>query len=52
MLKQETSEVGQAKHDLKSAVFLFNTALFMLPYALSGATAGGKMEEGPARFHA
>ncbi|MEB8291809.1 hypothetical protein [Klebsiella michiganensis] len=42
MLKQETSEVGQAKHDFKPAVFLFNNRSLHAPCALSGAIAGGK----------
>lgn len=52
MLKQETSEVGQAKHDLKPGVFLFNNRTLHAPLRSVGRDRWRKMEVGPARFHA
>lgn len=52
MLKQETSEVGQAKHDFKPAVFLFNNRYLHAPLRSVGRDRWRKMDERPARFHA
>lgn len=52
MLKQEISEVGQAKHDLKPGVFLFNNRTLHAPLRSVGRDRWRKMEVGPARFHA
>ena len=52
MLKQETSEVGQAKHDLKPGVFLFNNRTLHAPLRSVGRDRWRNMEVGPARFHA
>ncbi|WP_265670777.1 hypothetical protein [Klebsiella grimontii] len=52
MLKQETSEVARLNTTSSLPSFFSTTALFMLPCALSGAIVGGKMDEGPPRFHA
>lgn len=52
MLKQETSEVGQAKHDLKPGVFVFNNRTLHAPLRSVGRDRWRKMEVGPAHFHA
>lgn len=52
MLKQQTSEVGQGKHDLKPGVFLFNNRTLHAPLRSVGRDRWRKMEVGPARFHA
>jgi len=52
MLKQEISEVGQAKHDLKPGVFLFNNRTLHAPLRSVGRDRWRNMEVGPARFHA
>ena len=52
MLKQETSEVGQAKHDLKPAAFRFNNRTLHAPLRSVGRDRWRNMEVGPARFHA
>ncbi|EMH9204998.1 TPA: hypothetical protein ACTYTR_004312 [Klebsiella michiganensis] len=52
MLKQEISEVGQAKHDLKPGVFLFKIRTLRAPLRSVGRNRWRNMEVGPARFHA
>lgn len=52
MLKQQTSEVGQAKHDLKPAAFRFNNRTLHAPLRSVGRNRWRNMEMGPARFHA
>ncbi|EOG8331667.1 hypothetical protein ACLIX3_004007, partial [Klebsiella michiganensis] len=50
MLKQETSEVGQAKHDLKPDVFLFNIRTLHAPLRSVGRDRCRKNGSGTGAF--